>query len=192
MFGTWRVWSWLASALFALLAILLTPWQAAADTIEVSAGFSFDKTTYSDENFSWTRRWGTSVGYYFNDKAELEFAFQDVVYRTHIVGFEDTNFHDQIYSANWVQSLWGKNHPIQPYFKAGIGQLNRDAGGTYANGVAPASKVDSLTVIAGAGLRLYLTRRFAIRTEATSYLSGGSIKSWSDNFAVNFGLSWFF
>lgn len=172
-----------------ILSLVLAPSLAAADPLEFSLGFSFNRSNYSNSNFTWSRRWGTSLGYYFSENAEVEIAFQDVLDRTKLTGFEDTTFHDRIYSANWVQSLSNRNFPIQPYVKLGLGQLNRDAQGSYALGLSPPARLDSLTVVMGAGLRLYFTRRFAIRSEATSYLTGGKISTWQDNIAVTAGAS---
>ncbi|MEV9259187.1 hypothetical protein AB0147_30040, partial [Klebsiella pneumoniae] len=95
-------------------------------------------------------------------------------------GIEDTTFHDQIYGVNWVQSLMDKNFPIQPYFKVGIGQLNREASGTYAIGASPPSILDEVTGILGVGMRIYLTRSIGLRGEFTTYLSGGNINTWRD------------
>jgi hypothetical protein len=184
--------SMLVMAALVISGALLTPWRAAAGTFEYSLGFSFNRSNYSDDDFSWNRRWGTSLGYHFNDRSEVEFAYQDIVDRTRIDGYEDTTFHDQIYSFNWVQNLLDKNSAFQPYVKLGLGQLNRSATGNYAGGASPPSLVDSVTVVLGGGLRLYLTRAFALRFEATSYLSGGSVRTWKDNIGVQFGTSIFF
>ncbi len=179
------------AVLVALLTVLL-PGKASAGAFEYSLGFSFNRSNYTEESFSWNRRWGTSIGYHFTDRSGIEFSFQDVVDRTKIIGYEDTTFHDQIFSFNWVQALTGKDFPVQPYVKAGIGQLNREATGTYGGGGSPPRIVDSVTAVFSLGARIYLSRGMAIRTEATSYLSGGSIRTWKDNLAYNFGVSVFF
>jgi hypothetical protein len=182
---------WICGVVGAALTVML-PRPAAAGNFEYSFGFSFNRSNYSDSNFSWSRRWGTSLGYRFNDRSEVEFAYQDVVDRTRIIGYEDTNFHDQIGSFNLVQNLLDKNAPIQPFVKVGIGQLNRSASGNYAGGASPPSELDSITGVLGVGLRLYLTRSFALRFEATSYLSGGAIRTWKDNIGAQFGTSIYF
>jgi len=169
------------------LAVL--PNRAAASDFEVSLGFSFNRSNYSDDNFSWNRRWGASVSYELSSLTEIEFSFQDVVDRTSFAGYEDTKFHDQIFSVSWVQNLLSRNFAVQPYVKAGVGQLNRDAEGSYWYGGGPPSRVDSVTGVAAAGFRVFVTRTFAIRAEATSYLAGGSIVTWKDNAAVTFGIS---
>jgi hypothetical protein len=164
--------------------------EATAGTFELSAGLSWSQSNYSNDNYQWNRRWGFSVGYYFFALSELELSFQDVYDRTRIVGYQDTTFHDRIYSVNWVQSLAPKTFPVQPYFKVGIGQLNRDASGTYeSSGAAPPARLDSITAVLAVGVRIYIIRTFAIKGEGTTYLTGGKISSWQDNFAISTGLS---
>ena len=181
-----------APATAVTIAALLGATPARAGYFEVSAGFSFNESNYGDSNYSWTRRWGTSVGYHFTPITEIEASFQDVLDRNHIVNYEDTTFHDRIYSVNIVQSIFGKDALFDPYVKLGVGQLNRDATGTYAFGSSPYSQVDSLTVLVGVGVRIHLSQRFGLRGEASSYLNGGSIRTWQDNVAISAGFSVYF
>jgi hypothetical protein len=176
----------------AFLGCVLVPWQASADVTELSIGGSFSRNNYSATDFAWSRHWGASIGYHFTERSGIEFSFQDIVNRTVLTGFEDTTFHDQIFSLDWIQSLTGKNFPVQPYVKGGIGQLNRSATGFYTGGLQPALELDQLTLVLGAGMRVYLTRTFALRAEGTTYLVGGAISTWQDNFALNFGVSFMF
>ena len=138
------------------------------------------------------RRLGASIGYYFWALSEIEFSVQDVLYRTKISTVEDTTFHDQIYSVGWVQSLTSKQSGFQPYLKLGVGQLNREASGTYWSGGNPPTIYDSLTVVMAAGLRIYVLKTLALRGEGTSYLTGGMLSTWKDNFSVNGGVSIYF
>lgn len=178
-----------------LLCFVILAAEARADNaspFEFSLGLSYNRSKYSGESYTWTRRWGLSAGFHVTSLTEIEFSLQDSVERNHIVNYEDTTYHDRIYSLSLVQNLLSRNFPVQPYFKVGIGQLNRDADGTYAGGARPTSRVDSLTGVLGLGLRLYLTPRFAIRGEATSYLTGGNIATYKDNIASTLGVSYFF
>ncbi len=184
--------AWLVAALFATLLPMLLPWNAAAGVIETSGGFSFNKTTYGDNSFSWTRRYTASFTYYFTEISSIELAYQDAYSRNKILGLEDTTFHDKVYSVNWVQHLTGRDFPVQPYFKVGIGQLNRNATGTYATGGSPPQSEDSLTAILGGGLKIYLTKTFGLRGEATSYLTGAKISTWKDNISATAGISIYF
>lgn len=162
-----------------------------AGQMELSGTFSFSGSQFGNANYQWTRRWGASIGYYFFALSELEFAVQDVLYRTKIGSIEDTTFHDKIYSINWVQSLAPRSFIIQPYFKVGVGQLNRDASGSY-QGTSPPARYDSLTGILGAGLRVYVLHFISLKGEAVTYLAGGSVATWQNNFSINGGVSVYF
>ena len=177
------------------IPLIFSLWFSAtsyAGVTEISAGFFYNRTNYSPTDYNWTKRLGFSIGYYFTESSQIEFAYQDMIERMLVTGYQDTTFHDRVYSFNWVQSILGKKHRFQPYVKAGIGQLNRDGSGTYAGGGAPPARYDAVTGVLGAGFKLYLTQTFAIRTEATSYLAKGSISSWKDNIAASIGVSLLF
>ncbi len=174
--------------IMAITALLvgMTSSEARAERFEMSAGFSFNRTNFSPGNFSWNRRWGGSFALRFSSVSSIEFSIQDVVDRTKIIGFEDTQFHDKVYSVNWVQNLFTFAW-FQPYFKIGGGQLNREATGTYANGASPNPRTDSVTVVLAAGSRILVTRGFGLRVEALSYLTGGSISTYRDNVGLTVG-----
>lgn len=180
-----KIWVFLAVTLFSVLV----PAASHAGSIELSVGFNFSQSQFANESYSWTRRWGLSAGYYLGETTEIELSYQDVTERNVITNYEDTTFFDKIYSASVNQSLLGKTSPIQPYVKAGFGQLNRDAQGTYYFAPVPYSQIDSLTGVIGVGARLYFTRAIALRAEATSYLAQGMISKWQDNVATTIGLS---
>jgi hypothetical protein len=189
--GRAKFWVLLAVAA-AFLAPLLLPLEALAGTFELSAGGAFTRSNYGVESYNWNRRWTASFGYHFSDRSEIEVSFQDVVDRTHIAGYEDTTFHDQIYSFSWVQSLLGKDYIIDPYFKVGIGQLNRDASGSYGGVDSPSTQVDAVTGILGGGVRINITKHFGLRAEVDTYLTGGKIGTWQDNISANAGFSFYF
>ena len=81
---------------------------------------------------------------------------------------------------------------FKPYLRGGIGQLNRDATGTYNGGYSAPGELDQVTVIAGAGLKAKLTSRFGLKMEITTYLAGGNISTWKDNISLNVGGSIYF
>jgi hypothetical protein len=192
--------NWLILALCACVCAVVSfmPTNAAAaigpsaGVFELSGTFSFNDNNYGGGNYEWTRRWSGSFGYHLSELSEIELSFQDVLDRTMIGGFEDTTFHDRIYSVDWVQALIGKDFPVQPYVKVGVGQLNRDATGSYVGGAVPPLELDQLTVLAGAGVKVFLSHAFGLKAEATTYLVGGSISTYSQNFSVNFGISIYF
>jgi hypothetical protein len=163
-----------------------------AGVFELSGSFSYSQSNYGSSNFAWTRRWGVSFGYYFLSLSEIEFSVQDILYRTKMGNLEDTTFHDQIYSVDWVQSLTSKKSDFQPYFKLGVGRLNRKASGGTDETVAPSVIYNSLTVLAGAGIRVFLLQSFSLKLEGTTYLIGGSLPTARENFAFNGGVSFYF
>jgi len=189
-----RHWILAILGFFLLMSIsTLFPERALAGVFEISAGASFSRSVFGDaNNYSWTFRWGGSVGYELNEKSQIELAFQETTDRNFIADYEDTSFVDRVYSVNWVQSILGRNAVFQPYLKAGLGQLNRDATGTYGGGSVPITRVDAVTGVLGAGFRLYFTRTIALRGEATSYLTGGVLSTWQDNWGSSLGLSLMF
>lgn len=171
---------------------LLVTAPVLAGTMELSFGFNYNRTNYSEGNYSWNRRLGASVAYHFTATSGIEWSYAMVVDRTKIEGLQDTTFNDQVYSLNWVQSLTGSQTIFQPYFKAGIGQLNRDASGTYAGGVSPPPFLDALSAVLSTGFRLYFTKAFALRIEATTYLQNADFSKWKDNLGLTAGTSIYF
>lgn len=132
------------------------------------------------------------MGYYLMELTELEFSAADIFNRTVIPSEQDIAVHDQLYSLNLVQALLPKSWGFQPYVKVGLGQLIRELSGNYADGTSLESISGSLSGILGAGLRLYVSRDFSIRSEATTYLTAAAISSWQDNLAFSVGLSYYF
>ena len=164
-----------------------------AGIFEISGGGSYTHSTYdTEDSFNWRRTWGLQVAYHFTERSGIELGFEDVYDVTNIQGFESVTTHDQIYSIDWIQGFTDRNSAIQPYVKAGAGQLNRTASGNFLGGISPPTEVDSVTVILGVGLRLFITKGFAIKGEALSYLADGNINTWQDNISVNAGISFFF
>lgn len=172
-------------------AVLLDCSPAQASYFELGGSFSFSQTSYGSSGYSWSRRWGVSLGYYFFGLSEVEFSFQDVLYRNLFGYSEDSTYHDQIYSVDWVQAITPKEWGFQPYFKLGAGQLHRTASATYWGATSNAA-YDQLTAILGAGIKIFLSRSAAVRVEGTTYLTDGTISSWKNNFAINAGCSIYF
>ncbi len=163
-----------------------------AGVMELSGSFSYSRSNYDHESSSDSRRFAFGVGYYFFGDSELEFEVQDVLYHNRITNIEDTTFHDQIYSLDWVQSFAPRGSFFRPYFKVGIGQLNRTASGYYPGGVAPPAIYDSITGVLGVGLKMHLYEALALRMEGSTYLINGAASTAADNFSLGGGLSVFF
>jgi hypothetical protein len=176
----------------ALVVLAILPVAAQADYWEFSSGASYTRSKYPGGSYSWSRKFGGSIGYNFTDSSTVEFGYQKSRERNHYEGFEDSFYDDQVYSVNWVQNLLSKQAVIQPYFKLGVGQLIRKAS-IYDNlGRSQIQSLSQITGVAGGGFRIYLTKTFAIRLEGTSYLAKGKLNTWKDNFGMTFGASIYF
>lgn len=175
-----------------LFYVLISHKSAFAGFFELSGSFSFSSSSFGSGNQQWTRRWGGSLGYYFWSYTEIEFAAQDVLIRTKFSQSEDTTYHDQIYSIDWVQSFASRGSTFQPFLKIGIGQLYRKASGYYLDGSSAPVSYGSLTGVLGAGFRIFLHKAIALKAEGASYLTGAVLSTWQDNFAVSAGVSLYF
>jgi hypothetical protein len=52
--------------------------------------------------------------------------------------------------------------------------------------------LDQVSVIGGLGFKMKISQQLALKAEATSYLTGGSIGSWQDNLTLNIGGAFYF
>lgn len=186
--------TWLRRGLLLLMTvwILLVHSKAEAGYFELAAGFSFERRGYSSEAYEWTRRWSLSAGYYFSETSEIEASFRDEYNRNYIPDYENTAFHNQVFSLNWVQGFLPRTFPVQPYVRGGIGQLYREGTGTFANGTVPTQLVASLTVVFGAGVKVQIIRGVSIRIEGLSYVPTSNIERWKDNFNIETGFALYY
>jgi hypothetical protein len=185
-----RVWK-LSLVLF-FLALTQIPFDCLAGTTEVSVGLGFNRSQYGAVGNSWSRRWTASIGYNFTEITGIELSYQNSTDVTSLPGYQETQLIDQMYSIDWTQALMPRGWPFQPYFKVGIGQLNRDATGYYPNGTTPLARTDSLSGVLGFGVKFYLTKNIAVRGELTSYMPAANINTIYDNISFNGGLSFMF
>lgn len=172
--------------------IWIYPMTGECGVFEVGSGFSYSRSAYNAGSTSSTRSWNASFGYYFTQDSQVMFSYQDTTTHDIVPNVQDIQYRDRVYSVNLVYHLLGEGSLVRPYVRGGVGQLNRDATGTYQGGFSPPGRLDQVTVIGGLGLRVRVTQRVALKAEATSYLTGGSVSTWQDNFVVNVGGSFYF
>lgn len=176
----------------AIATVLMIGPTALGGVFELGGGFSLNKTTYNAGSFTKSRSYSGTLGYYFTQESELEFMYQDSTTQNYVEGVEDVTYHDRIYSLNLVYYMMSEEESsIRPYFRGGLGQLNRDASGNI-NGVAAPGRLDQVSAILGLGVKAKISARFGFKAEATTYLTGGNISTWQDNLNLNIGGSFFF
>jgi outer membrane protein W len=176
-----------------IILVLFSINTARAGVFELGGSFAWKRSNYNAGSYTWTRTFGLSIGYYFTQDSELEFSYTDSTTKNFQQNVQDITFRDRVYSINMVYHLLEEASSFRPFFRLGIGQLNRDATGTYtAAGYSAPGRLDVVSVIGGLGFKLKITQKIAFKTEATSYLTGGSIGSWQDNLTFNFGGAYYF
>lgn len=166
---------------------------AQAGMFELGGSYSWSRSNYNAGSFNRTRSYGLSLGYYFTQDSELQFSYSDSKTDTYVPSVQDTSYHDRVYSLNMIYYLFDDKDPFRPFFRIGVGQLNRDATGSYpSSGYSAPGRLDQVSVIGGIGFKLKLTSQIALKSEATSYLTGGSIGSWQDNLSYSVGGAFYF
>lgn len=167
--------------------------SAQAGVYEVGGSFSWNRSNYNAGSYTWTKSFGFSFGYYFTQDSEVQFSYSDSTTKTFVESVQDTSYRDRVYSINFVYHFFDEQSTFRPYVRMGVGQLNRDATGTYsAAGYYAPGRLDAVSVIGGLGFKYKVTERIAVKAEGTSYLTGGSIGSWADNVTLNFGGAFYF
>ncbi len=175
-----------------LVALFYSSLNSFAGVFELSGGLSLDRSNYGDGSYTWDRRYMASLGYHITEDSEFEFSFQDNTSRNVVTNVQDVTFHDQVYSLDFNYYFFEDDSLVRPFFKVGVGQLIRDATGTYTGGYSPPAEVGQVTVIGGAGIRIKVVKKFSLKAEMTTYLTNGGISTWQDNLALSFGVSYFF
>ncbi len=165
---------------------------AQAGIFEIGGGYSYRHSSYNNGSFTSTTTWNASFGYFFTQDSQVEFLYSDSSSIDFVTGAQDIHYRDRVYSLNFVYHLLSESSQVRPFFRAGVGQLNRDATGTYAGGFSPPGRLDQVTVVGGFGLKAKISSQIGLKAEMTSYLTGGSVSTWKDNIAVLIGGSFYF
>lgn len=177
---------------WAIILLILGVHSAQAGVFELGGAFSIERSNYNGGSYNLTRSYSASLGYYFTEDSELEFMYQDSTTHNVVQGVQDLTYRDRVYSLNMLYYFFEKETAVRPYFRVGVGQLNRDATGTYTGGYSPPGRLDQVSVIGGLGFKMRISHRFGLKAEATTYLTGGNISTWQDNVTLNVGGSFYF
>jgi hypothetical protein len=176
-----------------LATVMVVSGTANAGVFELGGSYAWSRSNYNAGSFTWSRTYGASLGYYLTQDSEIQFSYSDTTTNTFVKEVQDTTYRDRVYSLNILYHLFDDKDPFRPFMRLGVGQLNRDATGTYtAAGVSPPGRLDQVSVIGGIGFKTKLTSQIALKAEATSYLTGGAIGSWKDNLTLNIGGAFYF
>jgi hypothetical protein len=179
------------------------PAPVSAAVIELSGMVAYSKTQYDDGYRAMQRRYTASIDFKFTPVSALQFEYTDstskVSYMTDLGQLlaQDTrqhvNTYDKIYSFNWVQNLVPAKWIVQPYFLLGGGKMVRK----YTIEVPELSyslsgSQNQTTGVGGVGLRIFLTKNMAVKTEMKTYVPKFQFSKWKENQMMSAGLSWMF
>ena len=167
--------------------------SAQAGMFEVGSSFSWSRSNYNAGSYTWKREWGLSLGYYLTQDSEIQFSYGDETSKTFVPNVQDTTYRERVYSLNMLYHFFEQASDFRPFVRLGIAQINRDATGVYsAAGYYASGRFDTISIVGGLGFKLKIIEKIALKTEATSYLTGGAIGSWSDNLTFNIGGAYYF
>jgi hypothetical protein len=186
-----------------LLAFLFWTADARAALVELSALVSYGKVDFADGYKSSQRSYSGSIDFKFTQVSALQFEYTDrstkisspinvggaLPYYTQ----EATTYRDKIYSFNWVQNLVSSKWIIQPYFVFGGGKMKRRLTREYPElGLSQSITQNVTNGTAGLGLRIFLTKSMAIKSEMKTYVPKFQFSKWKENQQYSVGLSWVF
>lgn len=193
---TW--WGW-------MVLLAMAPSFARAATVELSGLFAYGKSEFSDGYKSVQKRYTSSIAFKFTAVSAIEFEYTDsttnVSYYTTVGTLlptatkEEITYRDRIYSFNWVQNLVSTKWIIQPYVVIGGGRMTRKYTENFPDLTPPYTRTVTQNVTSGtggAGLRIFLTRSMALKTEVKTYVPSFRFSKWKENQLMSAGISWVF
>ena len=175
-----------------VLGLISLTSQSVAGVFELGGAYSMSRSNYNAGSYTKTDSFSLTLGYYFTEDSELQFMYQDSRTHNFVDKVQDITYRDRTYSMNLLYYMFEKETAVRPYFRVGLGQLNRDATGSYQGGYSPPGRLDQVSVIGGLGIKMRIGGRFGLKAEAISYLTGGNISTWQDNVTLNIGGSFYF
>jgi len=174
-----------------------------AAVIELSGMFSYGKTDFADGYKSTQRSYSGSIDFKFTSVSSIQFEYTNretkISYPVNVgVNLpyylsEATTYNDKIYSFNWVQNLVPQKWIIQPYFLIGGGKMRRQLTREYPELALKQTITQHVTNgTGGVGLRLFMTKNMAIKSEMKTYVPKFTFSRWKENQQYSVGLSWVF
>jgi hypothetical protein len=190
-----------SALLFCLLGI--APAAASAAVIELSGMVALSSSNLGEGYTTKQRRYTGSIDFKFTPVSAIEFEYTDSLtentFPTDLDGRlaantrENTSYKDIIFSVNWVQNLVSSKWILQPYVVIGGGRLQRKYTMSLPEfGFEQKLTQNVTTGTGGLGLRIFLTRSMALKSEIKTYVPNFQFGKWKDNQMLSIGLSWAF
>ena len=172
--------------------IACVPSLGHAGVFEIKLGYSYARTNFNANDYNWNRLWSVSFGYYITRISRIEISYANQYARSVFPAVQSSEIADQYTTLNWVQGILPSKAFIHPYLKAGAGQLNRDANVSSSSGLTSRIRMDSLTFVLGAGLRVPVSETLGVEAEVKGYIVNYDFNTWKDNLSVEGGIAFYF
>jgi len=172
---------------------------AQAGIMELSASYGVRTSKIDADNYTRSESWSSSLAWYFWEKSALEVSYSQgrSVQSLKAVGTSTLIYtmDSEVYGADLVITLAGKDSFIQPFIRGGVAHLKKKIYRTdTATGAVDlfGAPVDGVVPTYGAGLNIRLTTTFSLKFSYDRIRSGVSNDSniWDE--AAKAGLSWYF
>ena len=172
---------------------------AQAGVIELGASASYHKTTITPKNYSTSESYTGSLAYYFTESSAVELSYTEGVSKG-VTDTYETNSYFNIYGADLILTVGGKESAFRPYVKVGGAYVYKEIHYKQFGFDVVTVKSGGLVPSAGLGFKLLLTSNFALRAgvEGQSspakddYAPEGEHRDTVYDFAAKGGISWMF
>ena len=162
--------------------------------MELGISYGYSKKTFNTTNFYQTDSKSASLSFYLFERLATELSYTDSFYESQESDVTSTRTVQQsskISNASLIYMLVGNRSAVQPYIKAGAAYIVKDQVVKYLN--ASAIEIPRSAGWApsyGAGLKIALTERFAIKLSYDLWKTPLSDGTNSDDTSFKAGLSW--
>lgn len=190
-------------AIFILALFYIAGPRAQAGQLELGGTIAYGKSNLGQGASSRTNRYTAELAWRFTRVSAIELSymrgrtkFSQTVQLDSIVMSsinQSVTMDDYVISASWVQNFVPADFIIQPYFKIGGGRMVRKQRVVYSAIWTPQEvNQKTETGVLGLGLRIFLTKRMALKGEFVSYMPRFHLSEWQDSQLFSAGLQWIF
>jgi drug/metabolite transporter superfamily protein YnfA len=176
--------------LLVAFAVVVLPLSLSAGVFEIGVSGSY-RTNTIDDNKSVSKSIRSSVAYYFLSMSAIEASFTNGLSEQETIDYESqTSF--QLIGLDFVLSLAEKKASFRPYLKVGGVYLVRSIIYKQVGFSKEVYEDEGLAPSAGAGLRIILTKNFALKFGGDAWTSPLDAEKKTYDYAARAGISWVF
>lgn len=119
----------------------------------------------------------------------VELAYKNIHQKTQLAQIKSLITDSQLFSLEISQILVPPTWRAQPYVSMGLGQLNRNMVVTFLDDSQASESLDSLSVVAGVGLRIFVSQATSLNIAAETFLDDFDFSTYQDNAALTVGIN---